>query len=248
MGPVDVARAAAAALGEQDHGQAAAARRSRTAGPSSGGCASPGFRPGPCSRRTWRRVGWPSTSPTPATRPSAGVRRISSSLSRRPSWAAKISGPYSTNVPGRRGRPGSPGPCGGSAPALCHGLGPGFVEAESVAVEDGLEVRARLVGGRLVGVGGGAGRGAVHVDHGQKLALLDGLADLDLDPPDDAGAVGQDLVLHLHRLEDDQRLAGADWLLGLVGDGDHRAGERGGDELHGWDDPARDGRGDSRKG
>ncbi len=50
--PVDVAGPAAAALGEQHDRQRAGARRSRTAGPSSGGCASPACRRGRCSRRT----------------------------------------------------------------------------------------------------------------------------------------------------------------------------------------------------
>ena len=105
-GVVGVAGAAAAALGEQDHRQAATARPARTAGPSCGGSAGPGSRPAPCSRRTAPRSGprssnWsPLTRPMPATSPSAGVLAISSSRSRRSRWAAMASDPYSVKLPG----------------------------------------------------------------------------------------------------------------------------------------------------
>ena len=45
-------------------------------------------------------MGRPSTVPTPATRPSAGVRAIRSSSDRRRRCAAMTSGPYSTKLPG----------------------------------------------------------------------------------------------------------------------------------------------------
>src|SRR5690606_908801 len=45
---------------------------------------------------------WPATVPVPPTRPSAGVRSISSSTGRRRRWAAMASGPYSTKLPGSR--------------------------------------------------------------------------------------------------------------------------------------------------
>ena len=96
---VDIARSPAAALGEQHHRQPAGARRARTAGPSSGGRASPACRRAPCSRRTSPRSAARRSRRLPPTRPSAGVRSISSSRERRRSWAANTSGPYSTNVP-----------------------------------------------------------------------------------------------------------------------------------------------------
>ena len=65
-----------------------------------------GARPARCSRRTARRgaASSPKSSPlmraVPATSPSAGVRAIRSSRSRRNLWAAIANRPYSTNEPG----------------------------------------------------------------------------------------------------------------------------------------------------
>ena len=44
----------------------------------------------------------------------------------------------------------------------------------------------------------------------QRVTTLDGLAGGDEDLLDDALVLGLDLVLHLHRLEDDEPLAGFD--------------------------------------
>ena len=68
------------------------------------------------------------------------------------------------------------------------------------------------------------------VEHREHLALGDRLADRHLDAAHDAVAVGNDLVLHLHRLEQHQHDARADRLVGPVGDRDHGARERGGDD------------------
>lgn len=108
--------------------------------------------------------------------------------------------------------------------SLGHGVGASLVPGQGVALEHRLEVVAGLLLSELVAVGCRPG-GAVGLEHGQHLTLLDRLPDCHLDPPDHAGRFGQDLVLHLHGFEDDQRLAGANRLIGGVGDGDDGGGE-----------------------
>jgi hypothetical protein len=51
-------------------------------------------------------------------------------------------------------------------------------------------------------------------EHGEDLALVDGVADGDLDAPHDAIGFGDHLVLHLHRLEHDHCGSGAHRLAG----------------------------------
>ena len=99
-----------------------------------------------------------------------------------------------------------------------------------MALADRVEVGARgvEVGRALLAAGGVRARLAGR-EVREHLALVDGVADRDLDAAEDAVGVGDDLVLHLHRLEHDERGAGAHGLVGLVRDGDHGARERGGD-------------------
>ena len=59
------------------------------------------------------------------------------------------------------------------------------------------------------------GRRALHLDIGlldeqQRMALVDRLAGFDRDPPHIAARRAPDLVLHLHGVHDQQRLAGGD--------------------------------------
>ena len=108
-------------------------------------------------------------------------------------------------------------------------VGPRAVEPDGVALADRGEIVADRV--EVDGLGallGGRGRLAGG-QHGEELALVDRVAHGDLDAPHDAVGLGDDLVLHLHRLEHDDRRAGADRLGRLVGDRDHGAGEGGRD-------------------
>jgi len=65
----------------------------------------------------------------------------------------------------------------------------------------------------------------------EELAALDGVAGADVDRLDGALGFGADLVLHLHRLEDEQRLSGCDAGAGGHGDADHLARDRRADFL-----------------
>ena len=79
--PVDVARAPAAALGEQHHRQPPALGQLEQPVLLAVVAACPACRPAPCSRRTRRRARLPvDRRRCPPTSPSAGVRAISSSL------------------------------------------------------------------------------------------------------------------------------------------------------------------------
>ena len=156
-------------------------------------------------------AGRDSISPTPATSPSAGVRSISSCLSRRRSWAAKISGPYSTNVPGstRSSRFSRAVRCPRSW-RLATASGRAASSPMRVAVADRGEVLARLAS-RSARAGsprrrrrGRLGRHREPPAAGPRHRVADG----DVDPAHDAVPLGDHLVLHLHRLEHDHRGAG----------------------------------------
>ena len=118
--------------------------------------------------------------------------------------------------------------CGAPALLAASGdrVGAGGVERQVVALSyRGQVVAARGWGGelRLFGVGARvSGR-----EDRQHLALVDGVANRDLEAADDAVDLGRDLVLHLHRFEHNERLAGADRIVRPAGDRDHRARERG---------------------
>ena len=61
------------------------------------------------------------------------------------------------------------------------------------------------------------------LDEKQRMALVDRLAGLDRDPPHIAARRAPDLVLHLHGVHDQERLAGGDSVALLHGDADDRA-------------------------
>ena len=63
--------------------------------------------------------------------------------------------------------------------------------------------------------------------HREELTLLDGVADRDLEAADDAARAGSDFVLHLHRLEHDERFAGGYRIVAITPDRDDGAGEGG---------------------
>ena len=196
------------------------------------GCACPGCRPAPCSRRTSPRTGVRRRSRRrPPTRPSAGVRAISSSRERRRSCAANSSGPYSTKLPVveqvvevlARGAP---------AQLVAPGdrLGAGGVERRSRGVR--ARPRGRRGNRRRRPLWPPAGRPArvaatLAPSSAEHLALLDGVADRHLDAVEHAGRLGEHLVLHLHRLEHDQRCARHDACAGRVRDRHDDARERG---------------------
>src|SRR4051812_14115778 len=62
---------------------------------------------------------------------------------------------------------------------------------------------SRARGGGSSRLHGGSGR----LEHQQDGALLDQVADLEMHGADRAGGRRRDRVLHLHRLDDDQRMA-----------------------------------------
>jgi len=64
------------------------------------------------------------------------------------------------------------------------------------------------------------------LEHREPLPLLDRIADHDLHSLEDAVGLGEDLVLHLHRLEHHEWLAGGYRSVALMPDGDDGAGER----------------------
>ena len=64
------------------------------------------------------------------------------------------------------------------------------------------------------------------VEHHEEIARVDPIADGEAHLGDDGVAVGGDLVLHLHRLDDHQHLAVGDGLTRLDVDGDDGAGQR----------------------
>ena len=106
---------------------------------------------------------------------------------------------------------------GPAAPVVAgrHSDGAAVVEAEGVALAGGGEIGADRgrVGLAPLGVPsrrvwrGRLGRLAVG-HHGEWVALRDPVARTDQHPGDRPGALGDDLVLHLHRLEHDDRVAG----------------------------------------
>jgi len=138
---------------------------------------------------------------------------------RRRSWAAKISGPYSTKLPSssRSARFSRAVRCPDRVACLHRGEIGALARGAAGA---GLRGAGRLSVRRLHGS---------RLEHQQQLALLDGVADGDGDASDHAVGLGEHLVLHLHRLEHDQRRAGADALVGAVRDRDHDARELGSD-------------------
>ena len=131
--------------------------------------------------------------------------------------------------PGRRGRPSSRERSGGLGHAVSRPRPGGRRRASGRGGSDRVEVVPRLLAGagrRSVGRGAGRARVAGDEDR-EQLAVVDGVADRDLEAANDAVDLGRDLVLHLHRLEHDERLAGADQLIGSPRDRDHGARERG---------------------
>ena len=111
------------------------------------------------------------------------------------------------------------------APA-CDGFRPGRVESDGVPRAHVLEVAAKSArggAGRLCGLGRGAG---ARREDEQQLALLDRVADRDRHALHDAGRLGEHLVLHLHRLEHEQRRAGCHLFRGAAGDRHDDARER----------------------
>ena len=171
----------------------------------------PGCRPAPCSRRTSPRTARPSTSPMPADEPVGGVRAISSSRVRRRSWAANSSGPYSTKLPvvDEVGEVLARGPAararGGArrrpARAASRPISWRSRDRAQVARAPRRSVAPRR-GPRLSAPAAAGSRSAA-------AGPPDCLADRDRELADDAVDLGQDLVLHLHRLEDDERRARA---------------------------------------
>ena len=171
------------------------------------------------------------SSPTPPTRPSAGVRAISSSRVRRCSCAANSSGPYSTKVPSSSRsarfsravrRPRSWRRATASRARR--------VEADRVALAHRRAgPRARRRSARL-----GARRARRLAPPRRRLSVSSSWPSSTASPtatassPTTPADLGEHLVLHLHRLEHDQRRAGADVLVGRVRDRDDDAGERGG--------------------
>ena len=110
----------------------------------------------------------------------------------------------------------------GLAPAR-PGVGPLVVERERAA----FEILGK-VGPDMVEVDLLLGRRAFHVDVGlldeqQRMAFVDRLAGLDRDPPHVAARRTADLMLHLHGVHDQERLAGGDGVALLHGDADDRA-------------------------
>ena len=162
--------------------------------------------------------GSPAISPTPATSPSAGVRSISSCVGRRRSWAANISGPYSTSEPAstrssrfsravRRPRSWRLATASGraaSSPSAWRSAdrGPGPRARRRPRLAD-VAAAPRL---------GGAGGVRPSRQDGQQLTLAHRVADGDLEAPEHPVTLGDELMLHLHRLEHDDRRARGDGL------------------------------------
>ncbi len=95
-----------------------------------------------------------------------------------------------------------------------------------MALTHRLEVRSEpvgLLGPRRLHTGRESSPGA---DPGEQLSLLDRVADLHVDALDDTAGVGEHLVLHLHRLEHEQRRPGADLLVDPTRDRHDDARER----------------------
>src|SRR3954447_1139860 len=172
-------------------------------------------------------------SASPPTTPSAGVFCWSSSLLRRRSRAAKTSGPYSRKLPSStssarlsRAAPAAPArPAAGRGGRGLDGAGAVRVEAELVPAADLLQVFPFGVEVDLVGLVPVVP--VVVLDGGEQLTLADGVAHGHGEPADGAAGGKGDDVLHLHRLEDDDRAAGLDRRPGRRFDGDDRARDGG---------------------
>ena len=85
--------------------------------------------------------------------------------------------------------------------------------------------RSKVVAGSVAGIPlvrrrRGVGCPVV-IEHGEQLTLVDRLADRHRNAADGSADVRHHLVLHLHRLEHDQRGPGEHRLVGPVGDRDH---------------------------
>ena len=212
---------------------AAAPRRAGTTGPSCGGCSHPACRRRPCSRTTTITQRMPSTVATPPTRPSAGERAMSSSRVDRLDCAARVNAPYSTNEPGshrssmfsravRR-----PRACCAATAGVRSGVAPDVVACHDLGEvgPDRLEVDGDLGGSRGPRDVGG-------LDFEQDVTLVDGVAGRDLDHPHDAVVRSGDDVLHLHRLEHDERRARAHERADRHVHDDDRALHRRGDRAH----------------
>jgi hypothetical protein len=106
-----------------------------------------------------------------------------------------------------------------------HRLRAPGVEANGMALVHRPEVGALAARLRLGGLARPLTLGGARLEHEQQLALLDRVADGHRDAPDHAVGLCEHLMLHLHRLEDDERRAGANPLVGSVRDRDHDAGE-----------------------
>jgi len=106
-------------------------------------------------------------------------------------------------------------------------LGAGVIEADLVALAHGVQVGPLVGIGGLVGHRGGRARGRPRLQLGQQLALADGVPDGHGELAHDPVDVGQDLVLHLHRLEHDEPLAGDHVVIAAAVRRDHRARKRG---------------------
>ena len=90
-----------------------------------------------------------------------------------------------------------------------HGVGPGVVERDGVALDDLGEVGPDLVEVDLVVDGRGQVADVGRLDEHQRVALEHGVADGDADEAHEAGVGGRHDVLHLHGLHDEELLAGA---------------------------------------
>ena len=113
-------------------------------------------------------------------------------------------------------------------PAAGHHVRPGRVEPDGVAVEhltqigpDPVEVQPRAAG--LL-----RHRHVQRLEEGQRVALGDGVALLGQPTQHAPAAGGDDDVLHLHGLHDEERLPGVDEVAARDEEGHHRALERGG--------------------
>jgi hypothetical protein len=163
----------------------------------------------------------------PVMRPSAGVLSIRSSTPRRLRWAASASAPYSVKLPDERVEVLAPV---GGRPWRRRGGWPRGVEADRVACPDLGEIGADGVGvGGRLGVRG-AGREIGGLEEHDRIAGHHDVAGAHGDRADDAAVAGGDDDLHLHRLDDRDRLAGAHRIAVADRDGDdlalHRRGDR----------------------
>ena len=201
---------------------AAAARRARTAGPSWRGCASPACRPGPCSRRTSRRT----AGPRPRRRRRPGRRRACARSAPRGCAAAPARRTAAARTPRscprRRGPRGSRAPCGGrargGAPRRRGALRRGRPRGARAPPAD------RPARRRALGAGLGLRRGCASPGTSRTSSCpsctdsptataappVCSSSPSSTVPPlllDHAAGLGEDLVLHLHRLEHDEREA-----------------------------------------